>query len=56
MLGPLTTAEVIELRQESKARRIEQLSRQISMKEQVIAELAHEIWLLKLEREGLLGR
>jgi hypothetical protein len=50
---PLPTAEVIHLRVENKANAIARISRQISEKEQVIAELAHDIWLLKLEREGV---
>jgi hypothetical protein len=55
MFTPLRTAEVIELRSDNKQRQVERLSRQIAEKEQRIADLAHDIWLCKLEREGLLS-
>lgn len=55
MFTPLPTADVIHLRVENKARALARLSREIAEKEQVIATLAHDIWLLKLEREGVQG-
>ncbi len=54
MSTPFGIAEVIQLRVESKERALARLSRQIAEKEQVIAELAHEVWLLKLERQGVI--
>lgn len=55
-LTPLPTAEIIHLRVESKQNHIARLSRLIAEKEQAAYELAHEIWLLKLEREGAQAR
>lgn len=56
MFTPLPIAEVIHLRVENKQRALARISREISEKEQAIADLAHEGWLLKLEREGVQGR
>jgi len=55
VLTPLPTAEVIHLRVENKQREVARLSRAIAEKEQRVSDLAHEIWLLKLEREGVQG-
>jgi hypothetical protein len=52
---PLQTAEVIHLRVENKQNAIARISRQIAEKEQRVSDLAHEIWLLRLEREGVQG-
>lgn len=56
MFTPLPIAEVIHLRVENKQNAIARISRQIAEKEQRVSDLAHEIWLLKLEREGVQGR
>lgn len=56
MFTPLPTAEVIHLRVQNKQREVARISRAIAEKEQRVSDLAHEIWLLKLEREGVQGR
>jgi len=53
VLTPLPTAEVLHLRVENKQRTLARLAREIAEKEQRVSDLAHEIWLLKLEREGV---
>jgi hypothetical protein len=55
MLTPLPTAEVIHLRVQNKQRELARISREIAEKEQRISDMAHEVWLLKLEREGVQG-
>lgn len=52
MLTPLRTAEVIHLRVENRQRLAERLTREIAELEQRGYEIAHEIWLKKLELEG----
>lgn len=52
-LGPLTNAEVVQTRNDSKQREIETLRRQIRAKESQIGQLADEIRWHKLRLEDL---
>lgn len=56
MRTPFGIAEVIHLRVENKQNHIARLGREIAELEQQCADLAEQIWLKKLERQGVQDR